>query len=95
MLLLAFIHMILKCRLSQTTMEGLGPSVEQLSTKTFVKSACAGNDVCEASRNNTFSVLSLQTICAEPVDAWCTACLYFVCSKSVKQLLIWCEVSHS
>ena len=87
--------MFLKCRLSPITMEGHGPSVEQLSTRTFVKSACAGNDDCEASWSNTFRVLSLHTMCAESMAAWCTADMYFVCSKSVKQLLIWCAFSQS
>ena len=76
------------------TLLGHGLSVEQLSTRTFAKSACANNDVCEASWSNTFRVLSLQTMCAEPVAAWCTADLYFVSSKSVRQLLIWCVLSQ-
>ena len=80
-LVLAFIYMFLKCRLSPITMEGHGPSVEQLSARTFVKSACADNGVCEALRSNTFRVLSLQTMCADPMAAWCTADLYFVCSN--------------
>ena len=76
-------------------MDGHGPLVKQLSASNFVKAACAGSDLCEASWNKIFSVLSLQTIRAEPVAGWCTACLYFVCSNSLMQLLIWCELSHS
>ena len=94
-LVLAFVYMFLKCSLSPINMEGHGPSVLQLSTRTFVKSACAGNGVCEASWSNTFRVLLLQTMFAEPMAAWCIANLYFVCSNSVRQLLIWCALSQS